>query len=196
MMLASLRMKNQSFSHAEEQMAQPTAIPTRSPARRWYREPWPWIIMIAPAVAVLSGALMLWLAITSYDGLVSDDYYKEGLAINQMLRRDQRASELGYQAHASLSDDGTLIRVRVVGAAGAALPETLQLRFAHPTRAGHDQIALLYARSTELYEANMAPLREGRWRVSIEDAAGSWRLGGTWRLPQQRSAELRASSAK
>jgi hypothetical protein len=28
------------------------------------------------------GAVMLWLAITTYDGLVSDDYYKEGLAIN------------------------------------------------------------------------------------------------------------------
>ena len=48
--------------------------------------------MIAPAVAVVCGAVMLWLAITSYDGLVSDDYYKEGLAINQVLRRDKRAA--------------------------------------------------------------------------------------------------------
>jgi len=177
-------------------MAQPTTTPTHPLARRWYQEPWPWIIMIAPAVAVLSGAVMLWLAITSYDGLVSDDYYKQGLAINQVLRRDKRASELGYQAHASLSDDGTLIRVRIVGAEAGTLPETLQLRFAHPTRAGHDQIALLQARSTELYEASVAPLQEGRWRVSIEDTAGNWRLAGTWRLPQQRAAELQASSAK
>ena len=40
--------------------------------------------MIAPAAAVVGGAVMLWLALTTYDGLVSDDYYKEGLAINQV----------------------------------------------------------------------------------------------------------------
>ena len=92
--------------------------------------------MIAPAVAVVSGALMLWLAITSYDGLVSDDYYKQGLAINQVLRRDKRASELGYQAHASLSDDGTLIRVRVVGAEAwhTARNTAVAFRPSHPRR--------------------------------------------------------------
>jgi len=148
--------------------------------------------MIAPAVAVLSGATMLWLAITSYDGLVSDDYYKEGLAINQVLRRDERASELGYHAHASLSEDGSRVRVLLLGAPGSALPDTLQLRLAHPTRAGRDQTAVLHMRVSGQYEARLIPPETGRWRVSIEDVAGTWRLAGTWHLPHDRAIELEA----
>ena len=135
---------------------------------------------------------MLWLAITSYDGLVSDDYYKQGLAINQVLRRDERAAELGYKAHASVSEDGSLVRVLVLGAPGesvpGALPPALQLRLAHPTRAGLDQVAVLVAASPGQYEAKVTPPGIGRWHVSIED--GAWRLAGTWRFPQQRAIEL------
>ena len=171
-------------------------LPTRAPAERWYREPWPWIVMIAPAAAVLGGAVMLWLALTTYDGLVSDDYYKEGLAINQVLGRDQRAAELGYRAHASLSEDGTRVRVLLRRTSQSAPPETLQLRLMHPTRAGHDQVAVLRALSSDLYEARVNPPEVGRWRVSIEDTAGTWRLAGAWNLPQQRAIELETSSPR
>ena len=168
-------------------------LPTRTPAERWYREPWPWIVMIAPAAAVVGGAVMLWLAITTYDGLVSDDYYREGLAINQVLRRDERAAELGYRAHASLSEDGTHVRVLLRQTSQVVRPETLNLRLTHPTRAGHDQVAVLKALSSELYEARVNPPEVGRWRVSIEDTAGTWRLAGEWQLPQQRGIELETS---
>jgi hypothetical protein len=168
------------------------ASSTPTPARRWYREPWPWIIMIAPAVSVLAGVMMLWLAITSYDGLVSDDYYKQGLAINQVLRRDERAAELGYHAHASLSEDSSRVRVLLLGAQSSSLPATLTLRLAHPTRAGGDQTAVLRAGSPGRYEARLIPPETGRWRVSIEDVSGTWRLAGNWRLPHQRAIELEA----
>ncbi len=171
--------------------------PDVQPARTsgpWYREPWPWIIMVAPAVAVVAGGVMLWLAIKSYDGLVNDDYYKHGLAINQVLRRDQRASELGYHAHASLSEDSSRVRVLLVGAPSASLPATLQMRLAHPTRAGRDQTAVLQAHAPGQYEAKLIPPELGKWRVSIEDVSGIWRITGTWRLPDERAIELRALS--
>lgn len=158
----------------------------------WYREPWPWIIMIAPATAVFSGALMLWLAIASYDGLVSDDYYKQGLAINQVLLRDERAAQLGYEASASISDDGSRVRVTLRSAQGSPLPSTLQLRLAHPTRAGRDQSAVLEATLAGHYEAHVPPPEAGRWRVSIEDLPGTWRLAGPWRLPHDRAITLQA----
>lgn len=173
-------------------MLAPRPLPAHTLPKRWYREPWPWIIMIAPAASVVAGVTMLWLAITSYDGLVSDDYYKQGLAINQVLRRDERAAELGYRAHASVSEDGSRVRVRVLGVPGGsvppALPAALQLRLAHPTRAGLDQTAVLVAVSPGQYEAQLTPPATGRWYVSIEDSA--WRLAGTWRFPQQRAIEL------
>ena len=172
----------------------PRTFLAHTPPSRWYREPWPWIIMIAPATAVLAGAMMLWLAITSYDGLVSDDYYKQGLAINQSLRRDERAAELGYQAHASLSEDGSRVRVLLLGAQNSSLPATLQLRLAHPTRAGRDQTTVLHAQLPGRYEAKLIPPEVGRWRVSIEDVPGTWRLAGAWHLPQDRAIVLEALS--
>ena len=148
--------------------------------------------MLAPAASVLAGILMLWLAIDSSDGLVSDDYYRQGLAINQVLRRDERAAELGYRAHASLSEDSARVRVLLQGASGASLPTTLNLRLFHPTRAGRDQTAVLQARVPGHYEASLIPPESGRWRVSIEDQGGAWRLSGTWRMPSDRTIELHA----
>jgi hypothetical protein len=38
-----------------------------------------------------------YLAVVSNDGLVEDDYYKQGLAVNQRTARAQRAAELGIE---------------------------------------------------------------------------------------------------
>ena len=40
----------------------------------WYREPWPWILMIMPVTAVVAGSFMMWLAVSTEDGLVEHDY--------------------------------------------------------------------------------------------------------------------------
>jgi uncharacterized protein len=165
-----------------------TSIQTQS--RPWYREPWPWIIMAPPAAAVVAGMVMLWLAITSYDGLVIDDYYRQGLAINKTLRRDDRASELSYRARLQLSEDSSRVRVFFAGAQNASLPSTLQLRLAHATRAGLDQTAVLHAYAPGQYEADLAPPEAGRWRATIEDMSGTWRLAKIWDLPQDRAIVL------
>ena len=57
-------------------------------ATPWYREPWPWLLMAGPVTVIIAGGFTAWLAVTSSDGLVADDYYKQGLAINQTLERD------------------------------------------------------------------------------------------------------------
>src|SRR5574340_668345 len=60
-------------------------------SKPWYREPWPWFLMSLPAVAVAAGLTTAWIAFKTADGLVVGDYYKEGLAINQTLERDDAA---------------------------------------------------------------------------------------------------------
>ncbi len=163
---------------------------TKFEARPWYREPWPWFIIAGPASAVVAGMTMLWLAIDSDDGLVIDDYYKQGLAINQVILRDQAASELGYRAQAVLSDDSSRIRIIVSSAGGAPLPEALWLRLAHPTRAGRDQTQVLAAQPGGRYEASLLPPEAGRWIVTIEDPKKTWRLSGKWHLPDERAVVL------
>lgn len=135
----------------------------------WYREPWPWLLMAPPAAAVLAGIATIWIAVASADGLVADDYYKQGLALNKVIAREERAQALGISAQVAMS--GGRIRVRLEGAA----PEAVFVHLAHRTRAGYDQ-RLRLVPAGKVYEADMAPLAPGGWRVWIEDPRGSWRV--------------------
>ncbi len=54
--------------------------------------------MTGPAIVVLAGVITTYLAVVTSDGLVADDYYKRGLAINQTLARDLVARQLGLRA--------------------------------------------------------------------------------------------------
>jgi len=59
---------------------------------RWYREPIMWLVIAFPLTAVIVGFVSLALAIRSDDGMVEDDYYKQGMTINRMLDRDKAAA--------------------------------------------------------------------------------------------------------
>ncbi len=135
----------------------------------WYKEPWPWIVMAPPAAAVLAGIATIWIAVVTSDGLVAEDYYKQGLGINKVIAREERARTMGLSAALEVKDGR--IRVRLEGAS----PEALFVLLAHRTRAGLDQ-RLRLARIGDAYEADMVPLAPGGWRASIEDPQGSWRI--------------------
>jgi uncharacterized protein len=42
-------------------------------APRWYREPWPWLLMAGPAIVVVAGLYTAYLAVTTNDALVAGD---------------------------------------------------------------------------------------------------------------------------
>ena len=69
-----------------------------TPTKPWYREPWPWLLMSGPAIVVVAGIITTVLAVRTHDGLVVDDYYKQGLAVNKDLSRDLAAKKIG-RAH-------------------------------------------------------------------------------------------------
>lgn len=145
---------------------------TSNGAKPWYREPWPWILMAGPAAVIVAGAVTTWLAVVTSDGLVADDYYRRGLAINQELRRDQVVVERGITA--TVEQGNGILRVRL--AARGALPDAVFARFVHATRAGHDQRLRLARIAPGVYEAGLPPLSPGRWRVVVEDPQGEWRI--------------------
>lgn len=155
----------------------------------WYREPWPWLLMAGPALVVVASMITLWLAVESDDGLVADDYYKRGLAINQTLARDHTAVVRGYRARLTWSAAASG-RVRVTLTGAGAPPAALQLRITHPTRAGMDQLVRLAAVGSGAYEAAVVAPRAGRWLVTLGDESRNWRLTGEWRVPQQTVLEL------
>ena len=136
----------------------------------WYRSPWPWLLMAGPAAVLVAGAATTWIAFASADGLVAEDYYKQGLGINRRLAREDAARTLGLHASLRLHESG--IEVVLKGAA----PEALFVHLAHATRAGHDVRLRLVLSAEGTYRAELPPLPAGRWRAAIEDARGTWRI--------------------
>ena len=136
----------------------------------WYREPWPWLLMTGPAAVLVAGAATTWIAFASADGLVADDYYRQGLGINKRLARTQAAERAGISARVERAQGR--IRVHLRGES----PEALFVQLAHATRAGHDLRLRLAPAADGAYEAELAPLAAGRWHAVIEDPRGRWRL--------------------
>ena len=136
--------------------------------------------MAGPAIVIVAGFATAWLAIVSNDGLVDDNYYKVGLAVNQELKQRQLAAELNINAKLSLGADKRSVDLVLNGLPKEALPDMLQLRLVHPTRKGEDQrINLL--RSGNVYRGEISQnLGTGRWHVVIEDPLAGWRMDGNW----------------
>ncbi|NJD30417.1 MAG: hypothetical protein FIB04_00815 [Gammaproteobacteria bacterium] len=51
---------------------------TTEKARPWYRQLWPWLLIIPPAGAVIGGMITLYLAVTRPDILVRKDCVRDG----------------------------------------------------------------------------------------------------------------------
>jgi hypothetical protein len=139
--------------------------------------------MAGPAIVVVAGFVTLALAIESADGLVADDYYKQGNAINMTMHRDQRARELGYVAKVTVDEGGRRVGLQFAAAAPPTSP--LRLVLMHPTRGGHDREVLLAREADGSYSAAMPALEEARWNLSLEDAGQTWRLTGIWQPGSQ-----------
>jgi hypothetical protein len=151
----------------------------------WYRHRWPWMLMLGPFLVIVAGAVTTYLAVRSNDGLVDDDYYKQGLTVNQVTARDRRAVELGLHAKVAFDAERRLIRVSLQSRQLAAFPGSLKLNIAHPTRSGLDQSLLLHADGPASYSAGIGAPLAGRWHVSLEDDRREWRLAEDWVVEKQ-----------
>lgn len=171
----------------------PDADKTPSP---WYRHRWPWILMAGPFAVVLAGGVTAYLAVRSNDGLVEDDYYKQGLAVNQIAARDRRAGELGLVADLSLGPGGAFVSAKLSAQSGTAFPTRLFLRLVHPTRPGGDQRVALQADEPGRYVGKLTMPLAGRWHVALEDEAKEWRLTGEWNVDRATSVALSADAGK
>lgn len=149
-------------------------VMTRRRQGQWYREPLVWLVILIPTSSVVMGAVMLGLAISSYDGLVVDDYYKRGLEINRSLERDRLAERLALGAE--IVFDGGRIEVDLRGRDGLRYPDHLNLRLFHATRSGLDRHLVLDPRGARRYAAPRPELAAGRWYVQLD--ADGWRLTG------------------
>jgi len=145
----------------------------------WYQEPFVWLVILFPASAVIGGIVTIFLAIQSSDGLVVDDYYKQGLEINRVLERDKAALKHGLQAVLQVKNQ--FVHLALNAHDNYTLPPAITLQFSHSTRAGFDKQVLLKRMSDNTYQAALPELITGKFFLQL--TADDWRLLKSVHLP-------------
>lgn len=155
----------------------------------WWKQRWPWLLMAGPAIVIVAGTYTGYLAFTRQDALVVGDYYKQGKAINQDLRRDRVASALGLSL--SLGYDATqgLLAGQLHGNSNT---RQLFVRLSHATLPDKDIQLVVQPDAFGRFQINLPMLERSRWVVLVEGDKRDWRLAGAWSWPAQRSITLRA----
>ena len=166
---------------------QPTRI-----AKPWFREPWPWLLMSGPAIVVVAGIITAVLAVRTHDGLVADDYYKQGMSVNKDISRDLNAKTANIRADAVV--DSRAHRVVLSVQHISAKIQTLNLIFARATVSGKDRRVTLQRSGPDTFVGSLMPLETGKWYATLDDDSHSWRLVSSINIQDSATAHFKLGS--
>jgi hypothetical protein len=142
--------------------------------RPWYKQFWPWFLIVLPGTAVVATLYTVIIANQYADDLVIDDYYKEGLAINQQLERQNRAKSL--ELTAKLSHTQRQLDIRIEGRIEA--PQ-LRLLLSHAMESDRDFAVPVQQVAQGRYRVLLPQILKGRWHWTLDEGVSSdWRLDG------------------
>jgi hypothetical protein len=150
-------------------------------SKPWYQQPLVWMLIGIPFSAVVMGLLTAYLAVESSTGLVVDDYYEKGKAINLDLARDTAAKNYQLSCELDINFSKRVLQARLHTGNLPARPETLKLGLYHATRKGFDEVLTLTPTADGTYQASIPPLVPGHWYLELSD--GDWRLSGSHIFP-------------
>lgn len=150
--------------------------------RPWYREPWPWLLLIPIVASMIVGFSMLGVAIRTSDGLVSDDYYRQGVLYNEVKTRDDAAQQLGIVADLMIDEVTGDVVVQIEF--GDAPPvDRLNGALRHPTFARADVEFELVALRDGYFQASIATLTPGARIVELMPPDERWRITSRVGIP-------------
>ncbi|BDX06540.1 FixH family protein [Planctobacterium marinum] len=148
---------------------------------KWYKQFWPWFLITVPAVSIVLGFTIVYLAITSENSMVSDDYYKEGKAINQSISKKRMAKQLNLVAGLTIEEDSVKVNFK------QALPPdsaAIKLDFFHATLEDRDFFVMLTRNAEGDYSGNLPGSVDGKWRVTLTPFDESWKIRQTVAFPR------------
>ena len=167
-------------------------------SKAWYKQFWPWFLIALPASAVVASMTTIVIASRNIDGMVVDNYYKEGLAINRKLDQVNTAKKMKLRAQVEIND--SLLKVSFTKEADSFNDTVLVMRFIHPTRAELDFELMPTKTAQNTFNTNLPATIKGAWHVhlspvSVESGTenvSSWRLTGKWAGNRNELFELSA----
>ena len=136
------------------------------------RSSWiPWLFVAFFAVVFTVNGIMAYIALESWTGLSTQDYYKKGVAYNDALDGAQRQKELGWKVDVAFTPTGgTRGRVSVVMHGRADQPLTdarVRALFIRPTREGLDSTIALSDFGKGRYGAEVTLPLPGQWDLTV-----------------------------
>ncbi|MDN6180972.1 MAG: FixH family protein [Halomonas subglaciescola] len=164
-------------------MATPTfeSDPVEPP---WYKQFWPWFLISIVLSSVAFGTFYAFFAFKYYDGVVVEDYYAHGKAINMVLAKQDRTRELELSGDLHVDP---LTSDIILDLEGERRPDTLELKLIFPTENDHDQTFTLEHVRDGRYVARGPDNLRYRWYLRLQPAADDpeWRLVGEARFPTE-----------
>ena len=115
----------------------------------WYLQFWPWFLIALPATVVVASFVTLYIANLHSDDLVVDDYYKNGLARNRQLEKQQQARALGINASIQFSPGSAELDLQ-----GPVAAPALRLQLSHPMESDRDFTVMLSRLEEGRYSAH------------------------------------------
>ncbi|MET0378142.1 MAG: FixH family protein [Spongiibacteraceae bacterium] len=150
------------------------AVNNAEPVKPWHRHFWPWFIIALLGTVVVASFITLGIAIHFDDSVVRDNYYKEGLAINQEKKLDERARAANISAQMTIEQQGIRLDLRGELAQHAS---QMMLQFIHPLHADNDLTVTLTEVIDGTFIGNLPRPLHGHWVIDLQPAPTS-----TWRL--------------
>lgn len=151
----------------------------------WYRQFWPWFLIVLPGSVVVASIVTIGIAIKHDDSVVRDNYYREGLAINRELAAIDEARNQHLSARIHWHEN----RLEVELNQPVTAPQ-LTLNLIHQLHSKLDRQVILHPLSDQLYSAELAPPQRGIWSLELRGGETPWRLRGRFKPAVSLSAGL------
>jgi len=149
--------------------------------RAWFKQFWPWFLIILPMAAVVAGISTVVIATNNKPEMVVDDYYKTGKAINADLSLLTKAKELGISGIITQQENELLVVIDGLPNKGA-----INFSLFHSTQSKRDINVMLTADGNGDYHFTTEQTLEGKWSLRIEPFDKKWRLQKNIQLPTEK----------
>lgn len=155
----------------------------------WYQQFWAWFI-IAPIILIFFVvSTLIYFAITTADGPILDNLYRDGRSYAERKDEDQWAQ--AHNLSAQFQIDGDRVQLRLSGDFDE-VPNRLKLLFAFRTHASRDVMVELTRTADGRYIGQFPELFTGERQLLLEPLHKDqhWRLHGTITLPNNGITQL------
>lgn len=160
-----------------------TKLTDQQPAKPWFKEPWLLFLIALPAIVVIASLNLVFVSFDKADSIVVDNYYKEGLAINQQMADLEQAKKLNLEI--TLHVDGDVLEAEVSPALNENIT-TLDMALRHPLDHRFDQSLTLSRDSLGNFNTILPEIKAGNWYLTVSSSTSEkpWRIKQRIQFPQ------------